>query len=160
VKEFDSPGSFAKHLLKLAAVHQEVDKHILEKAAEDVRVTAAGMIGQYQEAAGPFVKWEELADSTEKEKTRLGYSLDAPLLRNGKLKKSIEKTLEPTEAAVGSNNPVMVYQELGTEHIPPRSTLGSASVHSAPRVCEIAAVTAVAWLSGVGWRRPGKILNR
>lgn len=160
MKTFDSPGAFAKHLLKLAAIQHEVDKLILEKAAEEVRKTAAGMIGQYQEAIGPFVKWEDLADSTEKEKARLGYSLDAPLLRNGNLKRSIQKTVAVPEAVVGSDDQVMVYQELGTEHIPPRSTIGAASIHSAPRICSMASVTMAAWLSGVAWRRPGKILNR
>ncbi|EJN07786.1 hypothetical protein [Herbaspirillum sp. YR522] len=153
---FDSPGAFARHLLKLGALQPEVDKHIVEKSAEEVRRTAAGMIGQYQGAIGPYPKWEELADSTEQEKKRLGYSLEAPLLRTGDLKKSIKKTTEGNSAVVGSADKKMVYHELGTLHIPPRPVLGPAAMHSKNRVHGIVGLTAMAWLSGQGWKRPIK----
>jgi phage gpG-like protein len=157
MKEFNSPGAFARHLVRLAAIAPEVDHHITEKSAEEIQKTAAGMIGQYQEGVGPFPKWEELADSTEQEKARLGYSLDAPLLRDGTLKASIKQTTVGSEAVIGSSNPLMVYHELGTEHIPPRPALGPAAIHSEPRIRRIAGGTVVAWLSGVGWRRARKV---
>lgn len=154
MKEFNSPGAFARHLLKLAAMMPEVDRHIVQASAEEIRDTAAGMIGQYQKAVGPYPAWQELADSTEEEKARSGYSLEAPLLRTGEMQKSIEYTAERNEAAVGSNDQNMIYHELGTEKIPPRPVLGPAGIHSRERVMKIAGKTTLAWLSGNGFRRP------
>ncbi|MBW9334594.1 hypothetical protein FEE59_13850 [Herbaspirillum sp. RU 5E] len=156
--EFKSPGAFALHLTKLAAAQPAVDEHVTKSMAEEVRATAAGMIGIYQDAVGPYPKWEELADSTEKEKQRLGYPLEAPLYRTGEMKKSIQASSDRNKAAVGSSDQKMVYHELGTLHIPPRPVFGPAAIHSAPRVRKIAARTVYAWLCGIGWRRPKKNL--
>ena len=157
MKTFSSPKMFAAHLVKLAAISEEVLAHATKKSAEEIRDTAQGMIGQYQDAIGPYAKWEELADSTEAEKARLGFSLDAPLLRTGEMKKSIQETTEGKKAVVGSKDKNMVYHELGTLHIPPRPVLGPAVMHSKERVGKFIGKTTVAWLCGVGWRQPRKI---
>jgi hypothetical protein len=70
--------------------------------------------------------WPQLAESTQRERERLGFAANEPLLRTGDLRESIEYTVLPREAAVeiGSNDKIAVYQELGTSRIPPRSFLG------------------------------------
>jgi hypothetical protein len=155
--EFSSPKQFAAHLVRLAAESHEVMHHAVNLSAEEIKLTARGMIGQYQEAVGPYPKWEDLADSTEAEKARLGYSVDAPLLRTADMQKSIEQKTVGAEAAIGSNDQKMIWHELGTEHIPPRPVLGPAAMHSKDRVTHLIGKTVFAWLSGKGWVRPRRI---
>lgn len=154
MKEFGSPKAFAAHLVRLAAESHEVMSHAVKHSADEIKDTAQGMIGQYQDAIGPYPKWEDLADSTEEEKARLGYPLEAPLLRTGGMQKSIGATTEGTEAAVGTNDPIMVYHEFGTEKMPPRPVLGPAAMHSKERVTKFIGKTTIAWLAGRGWLRP------
>jgi hypothetical protein len=91
---------------------------------------AKGYIGEYQ--AG----WKPLAASTVEEKTRLGYAPpDNPLLREGIMRDSIEHASAPAyygaDGAIGSNDPVALWQEMGTSRgIPPRSFLGLAMSRS------------------------------
>lgn len=155
--EFRSPKAFAAHLVKLAAVGPAVVHHATELAAHEIEGTARGMIGHYQDAIGPYPKWEELADSTEAEKARLGYEPDAPLLRSGEMQESIQHQAVGGEAAIGSNDPKMVWHELGTESVPPRPVLGPSAMHSRERVEGMIAKTAFAWLCGAGWVRPRHI---
>jgi hypothetical protein len=102
----------------------------VRNAAEIVQTEAKGLIGQENvEVAGGA--WPDLAESTVVEKARLGYvdqvSPTDPLLRTGELRASIQMQAEGNEAAVGSDDPVAVYQELGTSKIPARSFLGGAA---------------------------------
>ena len=157
MQEFNSFGAFATHLVKLSASSHEVVSHVTDRSAEEIQKTAQGMIGQYQQAIGPYSKWQDLADSTEAEKARLGYSVDAPLLRTGEMKNSIERTVHGYEAAVGSNDKNMIYHELGTSKIPPRPVLGPAALHSKPRIEKIIGLSVFAWLAGRGWRSPRRL---
>ncbi len=99
----------------------------LNQAAQLIKNDAKIRIGHYQDSAGPFPEWAELADSTEAEKERLGYQLDAPLLREGDLRDSIVTEQHGLEAVVGSKMAIAAYQEFGTDRIPPRPFLGPAA---------------------------------
>jgi hypothetical protein len=96
---------------------------VLEKAAKMVEDEAKDAIGTYRYG------WPQLAESTQEDRVRQGYSANEPLLRAGDLRDSIEHVVVHHESAayVGSNNPIAVYQELGTVDIPPRSFLGGAA---------------------------------
>lgn len=133
-------GGFAAHLAKMV-VEVEIEKHhALERAARIVEREAKDEIGHYQGAAGPFAKWEPLAQATlyggvtpegyhYQGKIALGYAPpDNPLLREGDMRDSIEHTVIGDTAYVGSNSQVAVEQELGTHTIPARSFLGGAAV--------------------------------
>ena len=116
--------------------------HALEKAAEVVEAEAKAEIGHYQGKAGPFAAWAELADSTKDDRVKKGYSENDPLLREGTLRDSIHHKVEMTgiakgEAHIGSDNPIAVYQELGTAKIPPRSFLGGALVRKTAEVLKL-----------------------
>ena len=133
--EFEDLGALAKHIEKVA-------KHVngnLERAADRIGKNLAGTaqaeIGKYQKEAGPFPAWADLADSTEWNKMRHGYPVDAPLLASGELRDSYSYTVEAhysgpfvenINVIVGSTDPVAVYHEFGTSRMPPRPVLGPA----------------------------------
>ncbi len=157
MKEFSSFGAFGRHLAALAVVGEEVTHHIVENAAKIIQNDAQKKIGEYQDYAGPFAAWDELADSTKDDRVRLGFSENDPLLRTGELRDSITYDARGNEAAVGSDSIIAMYQELGTETIPARSFLGGAAYESKLPVAEMAARTIIAWVSGLGWKRPARV---
>lgn len=128
MREFNSILSFAEHLVTIVAAEEVAIRHGLDKAAALVEKTAKDKIGEYQQQVGPFIAWPELAESTKADRAKQGYAEDEPLLRSGAMRDSIGRTLstDGLEAQVGSNSDIAVYQELGTQHIPPRSFLGGA----------------------------------
>lgn len=131
-------AKFAKIEIEL---HEETH-HALEKAAVIVETEAKASIGEYQDAAGPFVAWAPLADSTVTEKERLGFGPpDNPELRTGQMRDGIEHTVQVHglggTAYVGSDSEVLEYQELGTSKMPPRSILGGALVRKEKEVVEV-----------------------
>lgn len=145
-----SMTEFATHLLEMAVVQHEVNHHALEKAAQVIEKRAKEKIGEYQAQIGEFAGWAELADSTKADRERQGFPADEPLLRTGHLRDSIQHMVEDRIAQVGSNEDVAVYQELGTEKIPPRSFLGGAAAEKAGEVVGMLGETLVAHLSGQG----------
>jgi hypothetical protein len=110
----------------------------LDKAAKVVQTEAKAIIGHYQNAAGPFAPWAQLAPATMDDRASKGFPEDEPLLRTGELRDSVERrVLDGSTAAVGSDSDVAVWQELGTAKIPPRSFLGIAAVHKGEQAAKI-----------------------
>lgn len=153
MREFKSFAAFGAHLARLALLEHEVTGHIVRESAKIILADAEHRIGAYQDYTGPFNAWAPLADSTEAEKERLGYPLNAPLLREGDLRGSYNYEVNGNEAVIGSQSDIAVYQEMGTETIPPRPVIGPAAYNSKNDICELAGMTALAWLSGhaVAW---------
>jgi hypothetical protein len=83
-------------------------------------------------------EWPPLARSTVDYKRQHGYtgkvSATDPLLRTGLMRDSVEGGAEGLTGVVGSNDPVAVYQELGTSKIPPRPFISSAMMESIPAI--------------------------
>ncbi|WP_458763568.1 hypothetical protein [Cupriavidus basilensis] len=154
MKNFTSLGAFALHLEKLAAAAPAVVHHIADASAGEIQKTAQGMIGDYQQAVGPYPAWEELADSTKAERAQLGFSENDPGYRSGAMQRSIASSVEGGDAVVGSNDPHIVWFDMGTPTQPPRPIFGPAAIHSKPRVQKIISSTVFAWLAGRGWLRP------
>jgi len=92
----------------------------------EIEETAKEEIGVYQPAVGPFEAWAPLAASTKAERVRLGYTEDEPLLRSGQLRDSIESEVTGLAAIVGTKSEIGLWQEVGTDRIPPRPFIGSA----------------------------------
>jgi hypothetical protein len=121
----------------------------LDKATKLVQKTAKAKIGEYQPQAGPFAAWDPLSPATLygfmhpagfyiPGKVQLGYAPpDNPLLRTGEMRATIERKFDNREGHVGSDDQVMVWQELGTRFMPPRSVLGGAAVETSDRVAVI-----------------------
>lgn len=145
---FDSLASFASHLLTLQAAEALALREGLDKAAAAVEATAKSEIGVYQDAVAPFPAWADLADSTEREKERLGYPLDAPLLRKGDLRDSYGHQVSALEAAIGSPLMEAVWQEIGTPTIPPRAVLGPAAIRNSDVIKRILGKAVVTGLLG------------
>lgn len=103
-----------------------VFRYAMVRACVMVQVDAVMRLGEYQAAVGPFPKWQQLAAETQAERARLGYAPNDPLLRDGILARSIQITIKGDTGYVGSDDPVAVYQELGTARIPARPFLGPA----------------------------------
>jgi len=148
MKEFSSFGAFATHLAGIAAHDAAVDHEMMERIAVSVEKKAKEKIGEYQEQAGQFVAWAELAESTKEDRARQGYSENDPGLRSGEMRDSIEHMSSITEAHVGSNDDNMVYFELGTVKQPPRSVLGGTLFEMAPEIVAEIGETVVLELRG------------
>jgi HK97 gp10 family phage protein len=150
MKQFGNITDFVEHLAALAIAEEIAIRKGLNQAAKLVEKEAKAEIGNYQDEIGPFIAWPELAEATKTDRIRHGYSEDDPLLRTGDLRDSIGTVIstDGMEAQVGSNSDIAVYQELGTEHIPPRSFLGGAMARKLPEVKEILGASLVAGLVG------------
>ena len=134
MKEMNGIGEFIAHMA-LMDVQAVLSIHEgLKKCAMAVEKTAKEEIGVYQGDAPPFGAWPELADVTKEDRLNKGFTENDPLLRTGGLRDSIGRTVDGLEAAVGSTREVMVWQELGTEKIPPRPVLGTAAVNNIPLI--------------------------
>ena len=136
-KEFSSIGQFVAHLSGLAVEQHAVQHRALEKAAVLVEGHAKAKFGEYQPEGGGFVAWAELADSTKQDRVAQGFTENDPLLRSGATRDSISHKVSSDEAQIGSNSDILVYQELGTAHIPPRSVLGATGAETADAVVRI-----------------------
>lgn len=139
MKDFASPNEFAEFLGKLLATMPVAQQIGLDGAAAIIQIEAKAEIGHYQDAAGQFEAWPELADFTKADRIAQGYSENDPLLRSGKLRDSIKRNAGTNEAYVGSDDDIAVYQELGTETIPARSFLGGAAVRKGDEAVEVLA---------------------
>src|SRR4051794_36413616 len=118
----------AAKLGEIALAQHEMEHHALEQAAVVVEKRAKEKIGEYQDQAGPFIAWPELADATKADRVNQGYPEDEPGLRSGEMRDSIEHVVVDSEAQVGSNDDKLVWFELGTSKQPPRSVLGGAVI--------------------------------
>ncbi len=126
----------------------------LDTAASLIEKQAKDEIGEYQRAdMGAYAPWAELADSTKADRLHQGFSENEPLLRTGELRDSISRETHGLESVVGSTSDVMVYQELGTRTIPPRSVLGLAATRKEREVIKLIGAAVVSELIGGRTRR-------
>lgn len=121
--DFELPAFAAFVARELTANVDEAKKIALKVGAAIIEKEAKSAIGTYKYG------WEQLAPDTQTERERQGFPANEPLLRTGQLRDSIGITIVTPgeEAWIGSNDPVAVYQELGTATIPPRPFLSSAA---------------------------------
>jgi HK97 gp10 family phage protein len=126
--ELNSLADLALHIAAAATeIERDHDRRALNEAAKLIKKDARAQIGHYQDEVGAYPAWAPLAESTEEEKARLGAPADAPLEREGDLKKSFRSNFEGEDSViVGSTDPVMEFHEFGTSKMPPRPVLGPA----------------------------------
>ena len=125
-----SEMSLLEAAIKMAEAEVLVRLHAasaLERVACRVEKTAKDELGAYQKAVGPFPEWEDLAQSTQEERERLGYPADEPLLRTGDLRDSISHEVHNLDATIGSTSEIAEYHEFGTSRMPPRPFIGPAA---------------------------------
>lgn len=122
-------GMVEKLALAEVAIHAQTGR-ALERVAQQMERTAKSEFGTYQPEVGPFPEWAELAESTQEERVRLGFTANDPLQRTDELRDSISHEASAQEAVVGSTSDIMPYHEFGTDRIPPRPVLGPAAVRN------------------------------
>jgi HK97 gp10 family phage protein len=147
MREFESLAKFAEHLAVMSVAVVAAEHKALDRCAKLIENTAKSEIGVYQPEVGPFQDWAPLADSTESEKSRLGYPTGAPLLREGTLRDSIEHEVSGNEAVIGSKSDIAAYQEFGTDKIPPRSFIGPAAFRNKEKIRRIVGEAAIEGLT-------------
>ncbi len=117
-------ADLANRLSGLASKEGALTLSVLEEIGSGIEAEAKEEIGHYQRSdVGPFAAWAELAPSTKKDRVRGGFPENEPLLRTGELRDSIGHKVTGDGVAVGSDSEIAVYQEMGTETIPPRPFL-------------------------------------
>jgi HK97 gp10 family phage protein len=137
MREFESITGFLVHLAAAEVAVHVAAHHALDLAAQIIELDAKGQLGAYQPDAGPFVAWAELADSTKADRLHNGFTENDPLLRSGALRDSISREVHGLEAAIGSTSDIAVYQELGTDKMPPRPFLGPAAFNNKQKIEKI-----------------------
>lgn len=153
MKNFNSFIDFAHHLgMRLAADHVET-RESLEECAEFLKKKIKERFGNYmREDAGSFKEWAELADYTKYDRVRQGYTPNDPLLRSGKLRDSVESEVKSHlfehVAVIGSKEQIMVWQELGTSRIPPRSVFGAEAYINRKKIEEVIGISAAYRIAG------------
>ncbi|MDE2354946.1 MAG: hypothetical protein KGL17_07985, partial [Betaproteobacteria bacterium] len=130
MREFKDFQAFVRHLSALEQRTAGTIAKAATAAAIVIEAEAKSEIGTYQEGAGPFVAWQELADSTKRDRVAKGFTENDPGLRTGAMRDSIEHATDGAQAFVGSNDDHLVWFEQGTRTQPPRSVLGLAAVNS------------------------------
>lgn len=128
-------SEFVSKLERIADLEiPEAKRVVLSVSGQIIAEKAKELIGHYND----FPEWSQLADSTKKERERLGWSPNDPLLRSGDLRESIgHETVSDNIETVGSTSEIMIYQEFGTKTIPPRPVIGPASVLSGEEATKI-----------------------
>ena len=148
MQEFDSLGAFGKHLLKVAALGEQVTHIAAKEGAKFIADDAKARIGEYQDGIGPFPAWRNLADSTVRDRISKGFTPDDPLLRTGELRDSIQVVAEGNTAGAVTDDPIAVYQEMGTAKIPPRPFLGPAGYNSKKGIERVMVDALMLWIGG------------
>lgn len=116
-----------------------------------------------------------LAEFTQEERSGLGFTPDKPLLRDGSIIRDSIHTeiIGPTEAKIGSDEPIAVYNEFGSINVlhgvfnPPRPVMKLAALRAEPKVAVFAQKTLGLLFTGSVIGRPtldpyaneGEIMN-
>jgi hypothetical protein len=165
--DIESLGAMAVKLVSMEVTMFEFLHRGLDRALVKVEKTAKAEFGVYQPAVGRFGAWDELADETKAERLKLGFTENDPLLRTGELRDHVTHEAQEFELAGvvgvksgethapyedGGAEPdigdVMMWQELGTEHIPPRPVLGPAAFRNKEAIQYLIGAAVVAGFVG------------
>jgi len=145
----------------MAAHVHHIEEEMLEYACEMIADESRRVIGTYT------FPWPQLAASTQTQRIQLGFPANEPLLRTGHLRDSIEWVVDMGgsfrasnttdtfsqrghHGYVGSNDPIAVYQFLGTPSIPARDPILDATMHLMPQIVHHVGQGFHAWLAGGG----------
>lgn len=137
-------SDFNKIVQQLPAQYDNYEKSALEFLGEMLEKDAKEIIGHIQEG------WADLAESTKKDKIRKGFVFNMdynPLLRTGEMRDSISHSITKNTLFVGSTSEIMVYQEMGTIHIPPRPVLGLAMYRNRPAIEVVLSDMLMFWIT-------------
>lgn len=109
-----TPVEFAALLGGMVVEVENAAQEGLERATKLVQREVRVELGRYQDAAGSFPAWAELAEGTKDDRVRQGYPENEPGLCSGEMRDGIERNVQGRTGRVGSNDDKMVYFELGS----------------------------------------------
>lgn len=160
-KEFKSLKSFLTQINKVVESYDRRENNLLTIVGRFIELESKSIIGhrQYGINGAGFGVWPDLADSTKEDKERKGFGNAGndwqPLLRTGEMRDSITFTTGKHEVSIGSPSDILVYQELGTEFIPPRPVLSLAMYREKVKMQKAIGNFMMAWITDT--RAQGKI---
>lgn len=149
MRSFDDFAAAIAFFETLPAAVVEATHAGVHAGAEILRDEIKREMGTYQPEAGPFEAWQELADSTKRERVAAGFTENDPLRRSGELAASVGVRSEGGRASIGSDDPVAVYQERGTIHIPARAAIGGSAFRKEHEVVDLIAARVVWAMRGL-----------
>lgn len=149
--EFGDLGDFIAHFATRAMAVERATSRALDAAAQVIQQDAKQRIGVYQPAVGPHPGWAVLADSTQEQRVKLGFSPNDPLLRTGSLRDSIERKLISGDTAViGTKDIRAGTLEFGNSRVPARPFIGPAAYANKDKIKEIIGTAAMQGLFAGG----------
>ena len=137
--EFATIGEFISHLRGwvLPSLKEAVHTGVKD-GADLIKEEAKAELGRYQDAAGSFPAWAELADSTKEDRLRQGYPENEPGLRSGGMRDSYESRVSPiglrVDASIGSDDIKAVAFEEGRDNQSARPVLSGAAFRNEEKV--------------------------
>lgn len=148
MKSFSSFAAMATEFVEVELGMAIALNRGLERVAVKIENTAKSEIGVYQDAAGPFPAWPELADSTEEQKAKAGFPANSPLLATGDMQGSIKHETEGLEAQIGTDDDKAVFHEFGTSRMPARPFMGPAAFRNKGAIQHLVGAAVVAGFVG------------
>ncbi len=161
MRAFSDIPSFLAFLVEAHAEMKEAEHHGLEAAAVVIEKDAKASLGEYQQGVGPFPAWPELAESTQEQRAKAGYSANDPLLRSKTLEGAITHDVHAAFALVGVPetgelepdgnalvSDVAKDMEWGTMRAPPRPFMGPAAYRKGKEAAEAAGAPIISKLVG------------
>ena len=148
MRHFNSLGEFAVALIEVEIEVREALEKGLERVARKIEATAKAEIGTYQDEAGGFPAWPELAEATKDDRVKQGFTENDPLLRTGDLQESIAHEVEYPEAMIGSTDERMPWFEFGTSRMPARPVMGPAAFRNKDAIQKLVGAAVMAGLVG------------
>lgn len=139
---------FIGHLAHFEHRLHEAEHKGFEHVAKIVEAEAKKEIGNYQEAAGPFAAWAELADATKEDRVKQGFTENDPGRRSGEMADGIKHASDHEGATIGSDDDKMVWFTLGTSKQPPRDVFGIATIHKEHEITAVLGGSVVTALIG------------
>lgn len=130
---------FAEMLTGIVVEYDAIQYEQMERATKVVQEEAKRVLGTYD------YSWPQLAQATQEDRTRKGFTPNEPGLRTHEMRESIDTNvsregslLNPHfEGRIGSNEDRAVYFEIGTNTQPPRPFLMGAARHVEHEVVKI-----------------------
>ena len=139
-RSFSSIGLFVRFMSQRVTTLPAAQKRALDAASQVVLEEARCLPGTYQ-AGWPALDPETIAHKA---------TGDSPLVETGGMRTSYgRKVVSAMKAAVGSNDPRAMWQELGTARgVPPRPVLKAAAIRKEGEVHRIIGHHLVAHIAG------------
>ena len=164
MKTFEDFLAAAAHIGGRTLALDAAIESALESVGKHVEEAIQVKFGQYQDASGSYPAWAQLTETTRRERLRLGFTPNDPLLRTGASRGSVSFVTDsgPIEDSVtiGSTSQIVFFHEVGyfnartQRFVEPRATHGPALIEERDKIRSLLGTAVV-----VGMTRGRSSLN-